>query len=63
MSRTEWLQSLKEKDLVNYTDKNSKKTKTVEVIKHVEICILLSNGDIVDDIDGENLHRSHFISC
>lgn len=57
----DWLKQLKIHDKVWYGEigKEDKKLMTITHIQ--EICIFLSNGDIVDNIDGENGHRTHRI--
>lgn len=57
----DWLKQLKPQDVVWYGAVGQKTKKLVKIIKIHEICIFLDNGDVVDNIDGENGHRTHRI--
>lgn len=61
MTNKSWITNLKIGDSVIYINKEQQQRNIIKIINIKNICIVLANGDIVDNIDGENLHRTHQI--
>lgn len=57
-----WINNLKIGDSVLYINKKQQQRNIIKIINIKDICIILDNGDIVDNINGENLHRTHQIA-
>lgn len=58
----DWLNDLTIGQTVWHINHQTKRMKKTVITNIQELCIILDNGDVVDNKEGENLHRTHYIA-